>query len=71
MQDNYPEVKEKMQLPISKLESIITEAWDSIIPKELGRLIASVTTIYQAIIESRGALTSYLSLFKLKLHHTY
>lgn len=57
----HPEVEVGKHLPILNLKNVIIEACDSITPKELGRLTASLPAsfFFLAIIKTEGGPTKY------------
>ena len=59
VQIHHPEVEMGRQLPLPRLRSAITEAWNSISPEELGRLIASLPERCQAVIDANRRPTKY------------
>ena len=59
VQIHHPEVEMGRQLPLPRLRSAITEAWNLISLEELGRLIASMPARCQAVIDANGGPARY------------
>ena len=56
---HYPDLPGGRQCSYDELRSIVQEAWESITPKDLGDIIATMKDRCQAVIDARGGHTKY------------
>ncbi|VCU39746.1 Bgt-50176 [Blumeria graminis f. sp. tritici] len=59
IQRHHPDLGNRKQRTSDSLCNIVKEAWDSVSPEDLVRLIESMPARYQAMIDADGGPTRY------------